>query len=111
MDYTSYIVNNLANEGIIGFDTATFVTGKAPLPGTNLLPEDIKLKPQADNDGFDKPQSSVSVVKNPLWKKILFGGLLIGGTALGIYKGKQLFKSIKNFFTRHTTPPPPPPAP
>ena len=93
MDYTSYIVNNLANEGIISFDTAFLLTNKsATTEKTNLLPPDITLKPQPQDDEFNKPQSSASVVKNPLWKKLLFTSVIIGSLSLGIFKLKNLFK-------------------
>ena len=111
MDCTSSIVNTLVNEGIIGFDTAMTVTGQPPILENNLLPADIKMKSQPNKDCLEKQDESLSVVKNPLWKKVIFGALAICGLAYGGYKAKHLYNVIKNFFkktapTIPTTPPP-----
>ena len=107
MDCTNSIVNTLVNEGIIGFDTAMTVTGQTPVLENNLLPTDIKMKLQPNKDCLEKQNESLSVVKNPLWKKVLFWTLAICGLTYGGYKSKQFYNVIKNFFKKPAPTPPP----
>jgi len=109
MDCTNSIVNTLVNEGVIGFDTAMTVTGRPPVVENNLLPPEAKLKTPISKDGFDKQENSLSVVQNPLWKKVLFGALAICGLAYGGYKAKKLFTAIAKFFKKPVSPAPPAP--
>lgn len=102
----------LAQNGVLDFDAPAFIMDQAPryigspsgpvspyigtLPNAPALTqpkvdefkqEKTKLPPS--NDGKD-----TNFVKNPPWKKLLFGALALATLGLGIVK----FKSIKNYF-------------
>lgn len=94
-------VDMLADAGIINFDAAAYVTGSKPryignlprpidqMPSLNLgLPDDVLSPLQADVynplASNNSPAGNNSPVKNPAWKKMLFGALSIGGIIWGI---------------------------
>lgn len=83
------IVNNLVSEGIIGFDTGMQVTGQVPLTNSPIYPDMPSLKSQPQKDEMIKEDDSLTVIKTPLWKKVLFAALAIGGIAYGGYKFKS----------------------
>lgn len=113
---TDAIVNTLFNEGIIGFDAATTVIGRAPEMESNLLPYDIKMKQQPQKDAYSKEDKSLTIVNNPTWKKVLLGAITIAGLAYGGYKFKSSllpliqkgYNKIIGFFKKK---PPTPPTP
>lgn len=89
-----------ASAGIISFDAPAYVRGAQPRyvgnPDFAQIPDylpPVKQKPIKDE--FTK---SDDPHHNPAWKKALFGTLVIGGLAAGIYtisKGKINLKNIK----------------
>ena len=111
---TSWVTNcdMLADAGIIDFDAAAYITGTKPryygspnVPVYQLPPLN---SPQPSQDEF-KPSSSTTtdnnLVKNPLWKKVLFSVLAAGGLIWGFKKisnlpamCKNLGNKIVNFF-------------
>ena len=98
-------VDMLADAGIINFDAAAYVTGtparfvgRPNTPVYNLPP----LSQQPQQDSFQSNNKDNSIVKNPLWKKVLFGILAIGGITWGCYKLSKMSKSINNWFSSIT---------
>ena len=85
-----------AANGILDYDGAAFLTGtsprymgspKFPVSGANLN------QPMTDQMVYTNPQQKQS--KNPFWKKLLFGALMVGVGILGLKKLK-LLPSLKN---------------
>jgi hypothetical protein len=89
-----------AAAGIIEYDAPADILGQKPryvgspkaseIP-TKLLTDDVKIKTSPETDEFQTQDSTL--VKNPKWKKVLFGVLALGaivGTTLTILfkKGK-----------------------
>jgi hypothetical protein len=87
-------LDNCAAGGVLDFDAAAWLIdqperfvgnpkmeGLPPIQQPLLLPPGIKMQGQLNEDQFD---SKSNLVQNPLWKKILFGALAIGGTIAGI---------------------------
>ena len=84
-----------AAHGILDYDGAAFITGTKPrymgspeftlatpqLTGTNLQ--------QAQKDEVIRQQSEEHTFKNPLWKKLLFGVIVVGLGVLGLSKLKN----------------------
>lgn len=100
---TNSIVNNLMNENILGFETAATVMDQKPVIEQSFLPDGTALKPQLEQDEFSKQNDSLTVVKNPLWKKLLFAGLVAGGVILGCVKLKsKIFPALKSGFKKLT---------
>lgn len=96
------LVNSLdmaAANGILDYDGAAFLTGTSPrYMGSPQFPvSGGSLKqPQTDQMIYSNPQKQQS--KNPFWKKLLFGALMVGVGIFGLKKLK-LFPSLKNTFT------------
>ena len=96
------LVNSLdmaAANGILDYDGAAFLTGTSPrymgspqfpVSGTNLN------QPMTDQMVYTNPQQKQS--KNPFWKKLLFGVLMVEVGILGL-KNLKLLPSLKNTFT------------
>lgn len=100
-----------AASGVIDYDAPAFIMGQSPryighpdmgeLPMQNdsLLPKGIKLKSNPCNDVYGNDDNSL--VKNPTWKKVLFGTVIAGGIAaagLAIFgKGKIKLPKISGF--------------
>lgn len=85
-----------AANGILDYDGAAFLTGtsprymgspKFPVSGANLS------QPMTDQMVYTNPQQKQS--KNPFWKKLLFGALMVGVGIFGLKKLK-LLPSLKN---------------
>ncbi len=85
-----------AANGILDYDGAAFLTGtsprymgspKFPVSGANLN------QPMTDQMVYTNPQQKQS--KNPFWKKLLFGALMVGVGIFGLKKLK-LLPSLKN---------------
>lgn len=103
-------LDRIASEGIIDFDAAAFLTGTRPryvgnptghfLPPTEIPVNNGQLD-QPKTDAFIDPQSGLPKSQpdksgNPLWKKILFGGLVAAGLVFGASKLKFVKNIIKN---------------
>ncbi len=95
-------VDMLADAGIIDFDASAYImgaparfVGRPQYPIYNIPP--IALKPPV-KDEYRSTLPDNTIVKNPLWKKILFGAILTVAGVLGIAKlhnAPQMFKNIK----------------
>ena len=89
-----------ASAGIISFDAPAYVKGVQPRyygnPNFAQLPDFLPPAPQQPKkDEFSK---STDPHHNPTWKKVLFGTVVAGTLAAGIYaisKGKINLKNIK----------------
>lgn len=105
---TNSIVNNLMNENIINFETATSVTDQTPVIKQSLLPTGSGIKLQPEKDEFSKQKDSLTVIKNPLWKKLLYTGLVTGCIIWGGFKLKNkiipffkgCFKNLTGIFKK-----------
>jgi len=100
-------VNNLdmlAQNGVLDFDAASFVMGKAPRyvgrPSMSpVIPSGSTLN-QPKNDEFKQQnKKDDSFIHNPSWKKWLFGGLALGGLIFGVTNRKAIVKWTKDLFT------------
>lgn len=118
MENWAYNLDMLAQNGVLDFDAPSFVTGQAPryigapsLPPSPYvgppLPSAPNLRqPQADEFQRKKvkvppkEQQDRDYIKNPLWKKLLFGALAIGTIGVGIWKFKSITKWAKNTFNK-----------
>lgn len=92
-----------AANGILDYDGAAFITGTQPrYMGSPqfALPQAANLQqPTTDQLIYNnKPKQTSS---NPLWKKLLFGALVVGVGIFGLSKMKKL-PSIKNVFSNVT---------
>lgn len=102
----------LAQEGIINFDAPAFVMGQAPRyvgkpqvvpPFVGQVPNAPLInQPQPAVDEFKPLNNNKNYVKNPAWKKILFGAVALGAVIFGGFKFKKTLvpwakKSFKNF--------------
>lgn len=88
-----YPLDVCAANGILDYDAAADILDQPArfvgnpklqdLPPINiaLLPEGTKMKEQPKSDEFEKPNNDL--VKNPGWKKWLFGGLTATAVAIG----------------------------
>lgn len=108
----------LAQNGVLDFDAASFVTGQAPrYVGAPYAPYSPYLGPplpnapalnQPQTDEFQQGKTKIPLqekqnrdfIKNPTWKKLLFGALAIGAVGVGIVKLKSLNKLTKNLFNK-----------
>lgn len=101
----------LAQNGVIGFDAPAFVMGQKPRyvgnpqavrPFVGQIPEAPLInqsQPMADEF---KPSNDKNYVKNPTWKKWLFGIAATTALVVGGFKFKKTLipwvkKSCKNF--------------
>ena len=101
----------LAQEGIINFDGPAYVMGQNPRyvgnpnamqPFAGPVPEAPLISNQPGTDEF-KPSdaNNKNYVKNPAWKKLLFGAVALGTLIFGGYKFKKTLvpwakKNLKN---------------
>ena len=86
-------LDNLAASGVIDFDAPAFLLGQTPryvgspdldrLPLSNpaYQPHGVKMKNTPNVDSYDNSDDK-NLVQNPTWKKLLFGGVAIGGALL-----------------------------
>ena len=84
-------LDNLAASGVIDYDAPAFLLGQPqryaghpnleqiPMQNPAFLPQNVKMNGNQPYDSFNKDGN---LVHNPTWKKILFAGVAIGGTAL-----------------------------
>lgn len=87
-------LDNLASSGVIDFDAPAFLLGQNPryignpnldsLPLENpaYQPHGVKMKDVPPIDSYDKHSDNKDLVHNPAWKKWLFAGVAIVGSAL-----------------------------
>lgn len=99
---TSWVssVDMLADAGIVNFDAAAYVTG-APARFVGSPQYSITGMPPLNEplfkDEFQSTLADTSIVKNPTWKKVLFGILAAGGLLWGAKKiGKTPLTFVKN---------------
>ena len=106
----------LAQAGVIDFDAPSYITGQSPRyvgnpaspnPFIQGVPQPkLPEQPQVDDFKHEVPKDN-GMVKNPSWKKWLFGALALGGLIFGGYKCRNLIKSgwtkLTNFLTGKTT--------
>lgn len=108
----------LAQNGVLDFDAPSFVTGQAPryvgapsLPpspyvGPPLPPAPNLRQPQVDEFHQEKTKipskkdENKDYVKNPAWKKWVFGALAVATLGVGIWKFKSMTKWVKNTFNK-----------
>lgn len=110
-------LDNLAREGIIDFDATAFVTGtkpryignpsyaQLPMPDMTGIDTGNLKQPSKDEIIYANPDKNWAASKNPLWKKLLFGGIAATLIVLGgkkLYKAKP-FKNIKANFEKMFT--------
>ena len=96
----------LADAGIINFDAAAYIMGQPPryigspnCPITQIPP---LTHSQPAQDEYSPTLSDKSIVKTPLWKKVLFGAISIGGIIFAASKIKKMPDCIKNMTTKVT---------
>ena len=111
----AYNLDMLAQNGVIDFDGAAFITGQAPRyvgrpamppsPYADQVPpapalnqpqiDEFKLKKQK----LPKQQNSNNndIVQNPSWKKWLFAAMTIGGLVFLGFKAKSIYTWVKDF--------------
>ena len=85
----------LAQNNVLDFDAASFIKGQKPryVGNPQIIPPFIDGMPDASNlrqleqDEYTPPNKNI--VKNPSWKKWLFGALALGGLAFGGWKFKN----------------------
>lgn len=113
----AYNLDMLAQNGILDFDAPSFITGQAPRyvgspsappsPYIGPLPNAPAIK-QPEVDVFRQEEAKVPTkkeenkeyVKNPSWKKWLFGAVAIATVGVGIWKFKSITKSVKKFLNK-----------
>ena len=113
-------LDNLAREGIIDYDAASFILGtkpryignptyqQLPLPDMSDVDTSNLKQPEKDEMHYTHNEAQDLKSKNPLWKKALFavvaGGLLIfGGRKLIKLKPVQnLINKFMNLFKKKT---------
>lgn len=105
----AFDLDMLAQNNVINFDAPAYIRGQAPryVGSPDTLPPDFipNMQKQPKKDEFIKPSGETNSVKNPSWKKWLFGALALGGIAFGGWKlAPKLFKKfnlskVKQFFT------------
>jgi hypothetical protein len=111
----AYNLDLLAQNGVLDFDGAAFVTGQAPRyvgrPATPPSPYVGQVPPapalnQPKVDEFQQQKTKLpkqenkedSMIHNPSWKKIAFGVLALGGLIFVGFKAKSIGKWIKGLF-------------
>ncbi|MBO6183791.1 MAG: hypothetical protein J6O88_03735 [Chryseobacterium sp.] len=110
----AYNLDMLAQNGVIDFDGASFVTGQKPrYVGRPLMPPSpyvgqvppAQVIKQPEIDEFQKQKNKLpkmeekddSMIHNPSWKKWLFGALALGGLIFAGLKAKSIYKWAKGF--------------
>ena len=91
----------LADAGIVGFDIPAYITGAQPryvgasqVPIYDLPPLNYSQPQKDEFQSATRPDNSV--VKNPIWKKILFSVLAVGGLIWGAKKIGKLPTALKD---------------
>ena len=111
----AYNLDMLAQNGVIDFDGASFVTGQAPrYVGRPSMPPSPYVGPpypsapalnQPEVDEFKKEKNKLpkadkndnDLIQNPSWKKWLFGAIAISGVIVLGFKAKSIYKWVKDF--------------
>lgn len=111
----AYNLDMLAQNGVIDFDGASFVTGQAPrYVGRPSMPPSPYVGPpypsapsinQPQVDEFQKQKNKLpkieeqdnDLIQNPSWKKWAFGILAVGGLIFAGFKAKSIYKWVKDF--------------
>jgi hypothetical protein len=108
----AYNLDMLAQNGVLDYDAPSFIMGQtpryvgSPSPRTSPyieVPNAPALK-QPEIDEFKQEKQKVpqnkendrSIVKNPSWKKWVFGALALGTIIFGAYKFKSISKWVKD---------------
>ncbi len=93
-------VDMLADAGIIDFDASAYImgaparfVGSPQYPVYNIPPLAIQPPKQ---DEYRPTMPDRSIVKNPLWKKVLFGGLATLGILVGVAKIRKAPQFLKD---------------
>lgn len=96
-----------AAHGILDYDGAAFLTGTRPryagspeFPLSQNLPPSNLQQPKQDEMVYSSKEKMPS--GNPLWKKVLFGALMIGVGLVGLKHLKNM-PSVKKWITNITT--------
>ena len=109
----AYNLDMLAQNGILDYDAPSFVMGQTPrYVGSPANPPSpfVDVPPRAPAmtqpqfDEFKRNNQSTSCnenndnpfTKTPMWKKVLFGALAVGGIGFAIYKRKNITNWVKN---------------
>ncbi len=114
----AYNLDMLAQNGVIDFDGASFVTGQkpryigrpsmppSPYVGPPYPPTPAVNQPQIDE--FQKQKNKLpkmeekddSMINNPSWKKWLFGAVALGGLIFAGFKAKSIYNWVKGFIKK-----------
>lgn len=92
----------LAQNGVLNYDAASYVAGTSPryVPGVNMpcyAPSNVRRELTSDEYHSINQEEEI---KNPLWKKLIMGGLIaIFGTYALIKGGKSFKKGLDNMFS------------
>lgn len=93
-------VDMLADAGIVDFDASAYImgaparfVGRPQYPVYNIPPLAIQPPKQ---DEYMSTLPDKSIVKNPLWKKVLFGGIATLGIIVGVAKIRKAPQCLKN---------------
>ena len=116
MNNWAYNLDMLAQNGVLDFDAPSFITGQAPrYVGAPSAPPSPYVGPpyiatpqlqQPEVDEFKKEKTKLppqegqdkTYVKNPTWKKVLFGAIALTTIGVGIWKGKAIGRWVKNAY-------------
>ncbi len=112
----AYNLDLLAQNNVLDFDGAAFVTGQAPRyvgrpamppsPYVGQVPPAPALK-QPEVDEFKQEKTKLpkqeeknenEIVKNPSWKKWAFGAIALGGIIFAAFKAKSAYNWVKDLF-------------
>ncbi|MBO6086885.1 hypothetical protein J6P92_00885 [bacterium] len=110
----AYNLDMLAQNGVLDFDAPSFVMGQnpryvgrpmrppspyagqiPPAPAINQ-PEIDEFKMQKTKQPSVEKTENADEIKNPAWKKWLFGALAISGLVLLGFKGKTIYNWVKS---------------
>lgn len=114
----AFDLDMLARNNVIDFDAPAYIKeqparyvgspDRMPQPFGEYPPNTVNLE-QPKKDEFKPVENKARTVKNPLWKKLLFGTLALGGLVFAGWKwGPKLlpkkfdFNKVKQFFTDKT---------
>lgn len=112
----AFNLDMLAQNGVLDFDGASFVMNQAPRyigrpcfppsPYAGPIPPAPQLnQPQVDEFKPEKQQlpkeekKDDDYIKNPAWKKWVFGILAVGGLILLGFKAKSMYKWVKDLLS------------
>ncbi len=105
MSNWAYNLDMLAQNGVLDYDAPSYITGQAPryVGNPSVIPPFNGPVPNAPNmqqpqvDEFKPANDKNNFVKNPSWKKWLFGILAAGTLIFGGWKFKsKILPYLKN---------------